>query len=39
MNGSKDGSTEPWQARNLAEPINRALAYFLTSEGGSAHDA
>ena len=33
MNGSKDDRTEPWQARDLAEAINRDFCYFLTSEG------
>ena len=28
MNGSKDDRTEPWQARDLAEPTNRIFATF-----------
>ena len=28
MNGWKDDRTEPWQARDLAEGINRILATF-----------
>lgn len=28
MNGSKDDRTEPWQARDLAEAIDRIFATF-----------
>jgi hypothetical protein len=28
MNGSKDDGTEPWQARDLAEAINRIYVTF-----------